>query len=249
MRGVISAIAPDGSYGQVSTADGQRFSYWTSEIRNGQAKVGQAVEFEMQDDQPVGIVILPPAPPRPSAAPRSPMPQRSQGMPAQGAPRRMQPDAEMQRGAPNYSAAAEPPKGNYWVRLLTSPSGRITRKQFWLHGVLPIIAASILLGWIPIIGQLISLALLWASVCIAFKRFHDLGYPGWWSLVYLIPLLAAGVVFGLSFYYFESDWPVTLAKILWAVGGLLMLAQLVLVYVRAGEQGPNQYGPDPLAAY
>jgi uncharacterized membrane protein YhaH (DUF805 family) len=238
MRGVISAIAPDGSYGQVSTDDGQRHSYWTSEIRNGHAEVGQAVEFDMQDDQPVGIVILP----RPSAAPpRGPM---SQGVPGQGASRRMQPDV---RGAPNYSAAgtATAPQGNYWVRLLTSPSGRITRKQFWLHGVLPIIAASILLGWIPILGQLISLALLWASICIAFKRFHDLGYPGWWSLVYLIPLLAAGVIFGLSFYS-DDDWPLTVAKILWAVGGLIMLAQLVLVYVRAGEQGPNQYGPDPL---
>lgn len=32
MRGIILAIAPDGTYGQISAEDGQRYSYWTSEI-------------------------------------------------------------------------------------------------------------------------------------------------------------------------------------------------------------------------
>ena len=48
----------------------------------------------------------------------------------------------------------------------------------------------------PVIGQILSLCCFCgrASV-IGFKRFHDLGYPGWYSLVYLIPFLAAAVIF------------------------------------------------------
>ena len=239
MRGTISAIAPDGSYGQIAMPDGQRMSYWTNEIRNGAAQVGQAVEFQIQDNQPIDIVILPPPP---SARPTPP----PMGMPPRAS---MRQDTGPLRSATMPAATdAAPAKGNYWITLLTSPRGRISRKQFWLHGVLPIVIGSVVLGWIPLIGQLISLVLLWSSICIAFKRFHDHGYPGWWSLVYLIPLVAAGIVFALSFYYLDADWPVTVAKILWGIGGLIMLAQLIVVYVRAGQKGDNQYGPDPLMA-
>jgi uncharacterized membrane protein YhaH (DUF805 family) len=38
-----------------------------------------------------------------------------------------------------------------------------------------------------------------------------------------------------------------LAKILSGIGLLIGLAQLIFVYVRVGQEGPNQYGPDPLA--
>ena len=113
----------------------------------------------------------------------------------------------------------------------------------------PVIIVSVVLGWIPVIGQLISLAMLWASICLAFKRFHDVGYPGWWSLIYLVPMLTAGVLVGLSFVMFgvaHLFW--LLAEVLWAVGALIALAQLIFVYIRAGQHGPNQYGPDPLEA-
>ena len=238
MRGTISAIAPDGSYGQIAMPDGQRMSYWTNEVRNGSAQVGQAVEFQIQDGQPIDIFIMPPAAARPAPPPTGSPPRssvRQDGMP-------------LRASTMPAAAAAAPTKGNYWITLFTSPRGRISRKQFWLHGILPIVIGSVVLGWIPLIGQMISLALLWASICIAFKRFHDHGYPGWWSLLYLIPLIAAGIIFALSFYYLDSDWPVTVAKILWSIGGLIMLAQLIIVYVRVGQHGDNQYGSDPLMA-
>ena len=77
MRGVISGIVPDGTYGQIAADDGQRYSYWSTEVRNGQAKVGQTVEFQMWEGQPVDIFVVNNQPP-PNAAP----PQRS-GMPPQ----------------------------------------------------------------------------------------------------------------------------------------------------------------------
>ena len=249
MRGVILAIVPDGSYGQLSAEDGQRYSYWTKEVRNGHVQVGQTVEFQLWEGQPIDIfVVQAPAAPRAPQRPEPPPQMAARAAPSPYAAATSAPYA----GGPgtNYALPGSGfPPAQYWITLFTSPSGRISRRQFWLHGVLAIIAASILLGWIPIIGQILSLAFFWASICIAFKRFHDLGHPGWWSLLYLVPMLAAGVVVGLGFVMTSFlDLALLLAKILSGIGLLIGLAQLIFVYIRVGQDGPNQYGPDPLAS-
>jgi uncharacterized membrane protein YhaH (DUF805 family) len=308
MRGVISAIAPDGTYGQLSASDGQKYSYWTSEVRNGHAQIGQMVEFQIQDDQPIDIFILapggapPPAPPRAGMAPRMgqgiqgmhqggpqgmPMggPQgmpgmqpgmqqgmhqgMPQGMPQQGGHFGMQGMSQgMPRGGyPAYPGAAQmgmPANQDSWISLFTSATGRISRRQFWLYGVLPLIAAVILLRIIAyVIGMfllvimpsavlfvdlIVFLILLWPYYCISAKRFQDVGYPGWYNLFWIVPsflgqLLTALDLFLLSFatvLYF-------VALGLALIAGVVALAALIFVFIRAGQQGPNQYGPDPLA--
>ena len=250
MRGVISGIVPDGTYGQIAADDGQRYSYWTSEVRNGPVKVGQTVEFQMWEGQPVDIFgVNNPSPPNAALPQRGAMPQQRSFVPTGPAGYAPGPGAGAPAAYAAIGGAGTIPTGSgYWIQLFTSPSGRISRKQFWLHGFLPIFIGNIVLGWIPILGQLISLALLWASICIGFKRFHDLGYPGWWSLVYLIPLVAGGVLLGLSFYlYHQAGLFWLLAEILFGVAMLIGLAQLIFVYIRRGQEGPNQYGLDPLA--
>ena len=248
MRGVISALAPDGTYGQIAADDGQRYSYWTSEIRNGPARINDVVNFQMSEGQPIDIFIIPKHEPmasmQPEAAPRPvTLMARAPVHPGQGKP-------AGHAAAMDYSAAGKPipTDKNYWITLFTSPSGRISRKQFWLHGVVPLIVVSVVVGWIPVIGQLVSLAVLWASICIAFKRFHDLGYPGWYSLLYLVALVLGGVIFAAGFAvprFLGMSW--LLAEILWGIGALIGLAQLIFVYIRPGQDGPNEYGPDPLA--
>ena len=253
MRGQIVAIAPDGTYGQLSAEDGQRYSYWTKEVRNGQVQPGQQVEFQLWEGQPIDIfAVQMPPPPRAAQRPAPPPMAATRAAPS---PYAATPSAPYAGASSAYSAAAPAPYAGegfpptqYWITLFTSPSGRISRRQFWLHGVLAIIVASIVLGWIPVIGQILSLFFFWACICIAFKRFHDLGHPGWWSLAYIVPMLAAAVVIGLGFAmtsFMGMAW--LLAKILWGVGLLVGLAQLIFVYVRIGQEGPNQYGPDPLA--
>ena len=54
--------------------------------------------------------------------------------------------------------------------------------------------------------------------------------------------ISLGLMFGVAHVF----W--LLAEVLWAVGALIGLAQLIFVYIRAGQHGPNQYGPDPLEA-
>jgi len=262
MRGVVNAISSDGSYGQIAADDGNRYSYWTSEIRNGAAYVGTAVNFEMASGQPVDIFILPPpasadapaqqpAKPQPGgrgqlgfASIRSAVANGAQAM-AAAVPAGSEVAAA---GRVKVSPGTGFPPMAYWLQLYSSPSGRISRREFWLFGVLGIVAASIVLGWIPVVGQLLMLFLLWGSICIAFKRFHDLGYPGWYCFAYLVPMVLAGVMIGIGFYslsFIDMAW--LIAEILWAVGALIGLAQIIFVYARPGQPGPNQYGPDPLA--
>ncbi len=248
MRGTIAAIAPDGSYGQIAAEDGQRYSYWTSEIRNGPAKPGQAVDFQLWEGQPVDIFIRVVSVPK-AAPPPQPRPAPQQARSASPRQAAAASPAPARFGATMPSAFTEVLKGlpplDYWIKLFTSFSGRISRRQFWLHGVVPIVVCSLLFSWIPFIGFLVSLALTWASICISFKRFQDVGYPGWWSLASLAAALLAVLFTAASFYVNGMG---LFAGVFWVVAALVGLAQLVLVYIQVGQEGPNQYGPDPLAA-
>jgi uncharacterized membrane protein YhaH (DUF805 family) len=241
---MILAVAPDGTYGQLSADDGQRYSYWTSEVRNGRAQVGQMVDFQMWEGQPVDIFVLAnPTPPQ--APPRAGMPRPAANAGPQGAP--YAGARAVYAPVPNRigGGASSFPPTEYWIRLFTSPFGRISRLQFWLHGVLPVVGVSIVLGWVPLINIVVFLATWWASICISFKRFHDVGYPGWWSLIGAIPFLAAMIVLaGSLFMGGMGGW--RLAAILYGIGGIIFIVQLIFVYCRVGQQGPNAYGEDPL---
>src|SRR5512140_2661717 len=131
MRGVILAIVPDGSYGQLSAEDGQRYSYWTKEVRNGRVQVGQTVEFQLWEGQPIDIFAVqtpaaPRAPQRPELPPQ--MAARTAPSPYAAAQSPQSAVAAAQYGAQSVShamAGAGFPPMAYWIQLFTSPSGRI----------------------------------------------------------------------------------------------------------------------------
>jgi uncharacterized membrane protein YhaH (DUF805 family) len=134
------------------------------------------------------------------------------------------------------------------LQLFTSLEGRIPRKTFWLGLIVLIIISWILqlilftIFGVSMMGSMdpnadpaaaalaaeqamsqmslpliiLFLLLLWPSICLYAKRWHDRDKSGWWSLIGLIPI----------------------------IGGLWMLIELGFL---RGTDGPNRFGPNPIA--
>ncbi len=86
-----------------------------------------------------------------------------------------------------------------WNSLYTSFDGRIGRQAFWI-GTLVLAAVHFVGGGVistifghGIFGSLLSivlsLVLLYPSLAVAAKRWHDRDKSGWWSLIALIPVV------------------------------------------------------------
>jgi uncharacterized membrane protein YhaH (DUF805 family) len=100
----------------------------------------------------------------------------------------------------------------------------VSRRQFWLYGVLALIGLAMLghalLGIARVRTQtadlLVNLLLVWPGLAVSVKRWHDRDKSGWWVLLNLVPVIG---------------W-------LWALidNGFLR-----------GTTGPNRFGEDPLA--
>lgn len=149
-------------------------------------------------------------------------------------------------------------QGIDWSQLFWSAEGRIRRSHFWAAWGI-IFAANLLLGWIPLIGFLVSLALIWPSIAIQTKRLHDMGKTGWFQLA---PILAWVVAFIIGFSVMglaAFSNPASLengdpAAVFGMMGPLLIAVALVmlgslgfLIWIGAteGQPGRNQYGVNP----
>jgi uncharacterized membrane protein YhaH (DUF805 family) len=109
------------------------------------------------------------------------------------------------------------------ARLFLSLRGRVSRREFWLWGVLALLGLA--LGLNALLGIVgvepgraegwVNLLLLWPAVAVSVKRWHDRDKSGWWVLINLVPVIG---------------W-------LWA---------LVDNGFRRGTAGPNRFGDDPL---
>ncbi|UMY16237.1 DUF805 domain-containing protein [Methylobacterium organophilum] len=133
-----------------------------------------------------------------------------------------------------------------WVPFYLSPKGRLSRGDYWLYGFLvPLIAGGVL-GWIPILGQILAIVSTWSAIAVGIKRCHDLDRSGWWMFLPLLPLLFAAV--SLAVDTTRPEGPVGGLTLLLASAWLATsLWLLVVVFLRRGQQGPNRFGPDPLA--
>ena len=86
-----------------------------------------------------------------------------------------------------------------WNYLLTSFEGRINRQPFWMATlvlvVINIIASVVITALfgdstlVQLLQFLVALALLYPSLAVAAKRWHDRDKSGWWTLIVLIPLV------------------------------------------------------------
>ena len=79
-----------------------------------------------------------------------------------------------------------------WAHLFFQFDGRINRAKFWLGvvGIWVIEAiAALIFDTGSFILLVVVLALLWPTLAIYTKRWHDRDKSGWWSLIILIPII------------------------------------------------------------
>lgn len=154
-----------------------------------------------------------------------------------------------------------PPGFRTWL----SPRGRIPRRVYWLHYVLPCVGGMLvltvaILGAVPRLVQAISggqaptlggrlgglallavalaifLFLVWGSLVAGVKRMHDRGHWGGWYVAYILFGMARAVA---EVFVVVPGW-IVLVDVLVGLGFLIELG------FRQGTDGPNRYGPDPL---
>lgn len=90
--------------------------------------------------------------------------------------------------------------------FLFSPNGRVSRKDYWLKYFIPLIIIEIVVviiaaalasgdedGGASTIAAIIIgiwyLAIIWPSIAIQVKRWHDRGKSGWWMFIALVPIV------------------------------------------------------------
>ena len=114
------------------------------------------------------------------------------------------------------------------LQLYVGLRGRIPRRTYWLHGVLSLLLAGIVVNILLDIAnvdndtapvKLVNLVFLWPLIAVSVKRQHDFNFSGWWVLLQFFPVPGIG------------------SLILLAVDGSM-----------PGTHGPNRFGPDPREA-
>lgn len=138
--------------------------------------------------------------------------------------------------------------------------GRLRRSHFWI-GVLIVFGINVVLGWIPLIGFIASLATIWANVAISVKRLHDMGKSGWFVLApyvigFVLGIIGVVIMFGgiaasgMTESYFEDNPAAILGLMgpafgLFALAGLVGFAFLLWIGLTDSEKGENRFGPNP----
>ena len=124
-----------------------------------------------------------------------------------------------------------------WMFYLFSLNGRMSRRDYWLRFIIPLVGGMIALVVIlppdtslflhvtasqsapPTVSPtpafyFLAIAVTWFQISAGTKRFHDRGRSGWFLLVHLVPF----------------------------VGPLWVFVELALL---KGTHGPNQFGHEP----
>jgi uncharacterized membrane protein YhaH (DUF805 family) len=138
-----------------------------------------------------------------------------------------------------------------WAFLYNNFEGRISRKTFWIAFVVLTVAE--LIGYVVAeqlqgdrLSAIIDVAFIYPEFAVTVKRAHDRN----------MPVLLLVVFFGASaFLDFLTvlqmngtpEEPSMMLLAIWLPFAFLGLFLLVELGFRKGIDGPNQYGPDPLA--
>jgi len=92
------------------------------------------------------------------------------------------------------------------IRLYLSFEGRIGRATFWLWYFVPALLLAIAARVVDVQAEftaattLLAFLLLWPSLAVQAKRFHDCDMSSWWLLLHVIPGGTAAVLIVNGFF-------------------------------------------------
>lgn len=142
------------------------------------------------------------------------------------------------------------------LRFLFSPHGRISRFDIWIKYFLPSFVIGVVANEIDtrsglvfgdeneygVLSTPVHSFYLWPHIAVSIKRFHDLGYSGWWvlySLLFMLPGAACGVL-GVM-----ASEPIIL--IIGVVGAFIPCVVLfIFLYFSPGQKHSNRFGDSSL---
>ncbi|MBA4804926.1 MAG: DUF805 domain-containing protein [Brevundimonas sp.] len=145
-----------------------------------------------------------------------------------------------------------------WKHLFFSFEGRIRRSHFWI-GWLVCLGAGVVAGWLPFIGAVISIALIWPNLAITVKRLHDMGHTGWLAAIpWAVGIVGTIVAFSMMGFSaimnasaLENEDPAAILALIGPAFGLFALMALVglgfLLWIGLtdSQRGDNRFGPNP----
>ena len=91
-----------------------------------------------------------------------------------------------------------------------------------------------------IVSNLLTLVFAWFYAAVSIKRLHDRNKSGWW----MIPFVAATGLYGQFGHWLGGSWAAVLVGL--AVSTAFIWGMVEMAFVK-GTNGPNRFGPDPLA--
>jgi uncharacterized membrane protein YhaH (DUF805 family) len=152
-----------------------------------------------------------------------------------------------------------------FARFYFSPSGRISRSQYWLRSVLPLLVGVVTLrlaafahgetraepGVFLLLLNLFYLASLWPGTATLVKRIHDRNKSGWLVLIFYIPFVLGLIVAAVALaniaehnIHIGNQWA-NFGAVLFAVVGAVGIWFFIDFGCLRGTIGVNRYGPDP----
>lgn len=114
--------------------------------------------------------------------------------------------------------------------------GRRSRSDYFKVGFATAVVQNALKK-VPVINVIVIITLIYVNFTNASKRLHDIDKPTSWAIALGILDFISGFIVGLRDVPFETAM-LTLA--------IPFIPRLILLCIK-GTEGPNQYGPDPLA--
>jgi uncharacterized membrane protein YhaH (DUF805 family) len=138
---------------------------------------------------------------------------------------------------------------HYYLKALnkTFTLGRSRRKEYWYFGLVNFLIAfalaliGILTDSAKVFDRLLdiyNLLMFIPNITISIRRLHDIGKSGWFMLFPCVVIL--GLIALVSLFKLKG-----LSIVFMVFLATVVVIYFCLLFVRNGDDGPNQYGPDP----